>query len=112
MEQFGTPATQVVLGRPVHFSGADNEADEKLALRRLTAAAELAGFPQICQNSSRSPLLTSMRHNSIAMDSFSSETLAAARATSHLLVLDQVEKRPVKSCPRHFGRRNRRRHFR
>ena len=47
MEQFGTPATQVVLGRPVRFSGAENEADEKLALQRLTAAAELAGFKQI-----------------------------------------------------------------
>lgn len=47
MEQFGTSATQVVLGRPVRFSGAENEADEKLALQRLTAAAELAGFQQI-----------------------------------------------------------------
>ena len=47
MEQFGTSATQVVLGRPVRFSGAENEADEKLALQRLTAAAELAGFKQI-----------------------------------------------------------------
>ncbi|HSL55147.1 MAG TPA: Hsp70 family protein [Pyrinomonadaceae bacterium] len=47
MEQFGTAATQVVLGRPVRFSGAENEADEKLALQRLTAAAERAGFKQI-----------------------------------------------------------------
>ena len=47
MEQFGTSATQVVLGRPVRFSGAENEADEKLALQRLTAAAELAGFKEI-----------------------------------------------------------------
>jgi hypothetical chaperone protein len=47
MEQFGTSATQVVLGRPVRFSGAENEAGEKLALQRLTTAAELAGFKQI-----------------------------------------------------------------
>jgi hypothetical chaperone protein len=47
MQQFGTAASQVVLGRPVRFSGADNEEDEKLALQRLTAAAELAGFQQI-----------------------------------------------------------------
>ncbi len=47
MEQFGTPATQVVLGRPVRFSGAETVEDEKLALQRLTAAAELAGFQQI-----------------------------------------------------------------
>jgi hypothetical chaperone protein len=47
MEQFGTSASQVVLGRPVRFSGAENEVDEQLALRRLTAAAELAGFKQV-----------------------------------------------------------------
>src|SRR4029079_11699465 len=38
MEQFGTSATQVVLGRPVRFSGADTVADEKLALQSLTSA--------------------------------------------------------------------------
>ena len=47
MEQFGTAATQVVLGRPVRFSGAENEQGEKLALQRLTAAAERAGFQQV-----------------------------------------------------------------
>src|ERR1044072_8004487 len=47
MEQFDTGASQVVLGRPVRFSGADTVEDEKLALQRLTAAAELAGFKQI-----------------------------------------------------------------
>ena len=47
MEQFGTAASQVVLGRPVRFSGAENEADEQLALQRLKKAAELAGFQQI-----------------------------------------------------------------
>ena len=47
VEQFGTSASQVVLGRPVRFSGADSAEDEQLALQRLKAAAELAGFQQI-----------------------------------------------------------------
>ena len=47
MEQFDTAATRVVLGRPVRFSGADNGADEALALQRLKSAAELAGFEEI-----------------------------------------------------------------
>jgi hypothetical chaperone protein len=47
MEQFDTAAARVVLGRPVRFSGADNEADEALALQRLKTAAELAGFEEI-----------------------------------------------------------------
>jgi hypothetical chaperone protein len=47
MEQFETSASRVVLGRPVRFSGAENEAGEKLALERLRNAAELAGFQEI-----------------------------------------------------------------
>ena len=47
IEQFGIAATQVVLGRPVRFAGADTIEDEQLALQRLKAAAELAGFQQI-----------------------------------------------------------------
>lgn len=47
IEDFGVEASSVVLGRPVRFAGADNEADEKLALERLRAAAELAGFSEI-----------------------------------------------------------------
>lgn len=47
MDQFGISATQVVLGRPVRFAGADNVEGEQLALQRLRAAAELAGFQQI-----------------------------------------------------------------
>jgi len=47
MQQFDTPASRVVLGRPVRFSGAENEADETLALERLKAAAELAGFQEV-----------------------------------------------------------------
>jgi hypothetical chaperone protein len=47
MQQFDTSASRVVLGRPVRFSGAENEADEALALQRLRVAAELAGFEEI-----------------------------------------------------------------
>lgn len=47
IEQFGISASQVVLGRPVRFAGADNAKDEQLALQRLKTAAELAGFQQI-----------------------------------------------------------------
>lgn len=47
IEQFGTSASQVVLGRPVRFAGADNAKDEQLALQRLKTAAELAGFQEI-----------------------------------------------------------------
>jgi hypothetical chaperone protein len=47
IEQFGTPASHVVLGRPVCFSGADTAEDEQLALQRLETAAGLAGFEQI-----------------------------------------------------------------
>lgn len=47
MQQFDTSASRVVLGRPVRFSGADNAADEALALERLKSAAELAGFQEV-----------------------------------------------------------------
>ena len=47
VEQFGVSATSVVIGRPVRFAGADIEADETLALTRLRAAAELAGFSEV-----------------------------------------------------------------
>ena len=47
MQQFDTSATRVVLGRPVRFAGAENEADEALALERLKNAAKLAGFEEI-----------------------------------------------------------------
>ena len=47
IEQFGISATSVVLGRPVHFAGADTEADETLALNRLRSAAGLAGFSEV-----------------------------------------------------------------
>ena len=47
IEQFGTSASRVVMGRPVRFSGADTEADETRALERLKTAAELAGFSEV-----------------------------------------------------------------
>lgn len=47
MQQFDTPATRVVMGRPVRFSGAETAKDEALALDRLQSAAKLAGFEQI-----------------------------------------------------------------
>jgi len=47
IEQFGVAATSVVLGRPVRFAGAENEADETLALNRLRSAADLAGFSEV-----------------------------------------------------------------
>ena len=47
IEQFGVSADSVVLGRPVRFAGAENEADETLALDRLRTAADLAGFSEV-----------------------------------------------------------------
>ena len=47
IEQFDVSATSVVIGRPVRFAGADTEEDETLAVNRLRAAADLAGFSQI-----------------------------------------------------------------
>lgn len=47
VEQFGVPATSVVLGRPVRFAGAESEVDETLALNRLRTAADLAGFSEV-----------------------------------------------------------------
>jgi hypothetical chaperone protein len=47
LEQFGTRAARVVMGRPVRFSGAETAADEELALERLKAAAQLAGFSDV-----------------------------------------------------------------
>ena len=47
INQFDTSASRVVMGRPVRFSGAENEKDETRALDRLKAAAELAGFSEV-----------------------------------------------------------------
>jgi hypothetical chaperone protein len=45
--QFGDLGGSVVVGRPVHFSGAGNEEDDAFALSRLRAAFEQAGFEKI-----------------------------------------------------------------
>jgi hypothetical chaperone protein len=45
--QFGDFATSVVVGRPVHFSGAGNEEEDAFALRRLQGALEQVGFEEI-----------------------------------------------------------------
>lgn len=47
IEQFSLQATKAVLGRPVHFAGAEDEDAELVALTRLSRAAELAGFEEI-----------------------------------------------------------------
>lgn len=47
VEQFGDVGDSVVFGRPVKFAGAENDEDEKFALDRLKAAAEMAGFKHI-----------------------------------------------------------------
>jgi hypothetical chaperone protein len=45
--QFGDLGGSVVVGRPVHFSGAGNEAEDAFALRRLQGALEQVGFAEI-----------------------------------------------------------------
>ncbi|HXQ23624.1 MAG TPA: Hsp70 family protein [Candidatus Acidoferrales bacterium] len=45
--QFGDIGRSVVVGRPAHFSGAATEEDDELALNRLRAAFEQAGFEQV-----------------------------------------------------------------
>jgi hypothetical chaperone protein len=45
--QFGDLGGSVVVGRPVHFSGAGSEEDDAFALSRLRAAFEQAGFEKI-----------------------------------------------------------------
>ena len=47
MQQFDVPASRLVLGRPVNFAGAETTGDETLALKRLRAAAKLAGFEAV-----------------------------------------------------------------
>ena len=45
--QFGELGTTLVAGRPVHFSGTHDEADDEFALGRLRAAYALAGFDDV-----------------------------------------------------------------
>ena len=46
-QQFQTPVTYAMVGRPVHFVGAEKEEDETFALARLREAFAAAGFDQI-----------------------------------------------------------------
>jgi hypothetical chaperone protein len=45
--QFGIGIGRAIVGRPVRFVGAETEADEAFALKRLAGAFELAGYEQI-----------------------------------------------------------------
>ena len=45
--QFGDLGTAVVVGRPVHFAGTHDPADEALALQRLHTALHASGFEQV-----------------------------------------------------------------
>jgi hypothetical chaperone protein len=46
-EQFGDLSSTLVVGRPVHFSGAKDEADDEFAVNRLRAAFGHAGFTNV-----------------------------------------------------------------
>jgi hypothetical chaperone protein len=46
-EQFGDLGSNLVVGRPVHFSGAKDSADDELAINRLRAAFRNAGFTNV-----------------------------------------------------------------
>jgi hypothetical chaperone protein len=46
-EQFGDLGSTLVVGRPVHFSGAKDAADDELAVNRLRAAFRNAGFTNV-----------------------------------------------------------------
>jgi hypothetical chaperone protein len=46
-EQLGDLGTTLVVGRPVHFSGAKDEADDEFAVNRLRAAFRHAGFTDV-----------------------------------------------------------------
>jgi hypothetical chaperone protein len=45
--QFGLAIRSAVVGRPVHFAGADKEEDDSYAAGRLRAAFELAGYESV-----------------------------------------------------------------
>ena len=45
--QFGDLATELVVGRPVHFSGTKNRADDNFAVTRLRKALANAGFEEV-----------------------------------------------------------------
>jgi len=45
--QFGNKISSAVVGRPVHFAGAEKEEDDRYAEARLKSAMELAGFESV-----------------------------------------------------------------
>lgn len=46
-EQFGDLGNSIVVGRPVHFSGARDDTDDEFAVSRLQSAFRAAGFDQV-----------------------------------------------------------------
>jgi hypothetical chaperone protein len=46
-EQFGIEIRSAVVGRPVHFAGAEKEEDDRYSESRLRAAFELAGYESV-----------------------------------------------------------------
>jgi hypothetical chaperone protein len=46
-EQFGNLGSTLVVGRPVHFSGTKDDADDEFAVNRLRAAFHNAGFENV-----------------------------------------------------------------
>jgi hypothetical chaperone protein len=46
-EQFGDLGSTLVVGRPVHFSGTQDAADDEFAVTRLRAAFKTAGFDKV-----------------------------------------------------------------
>jgi hypothetical chaperone protein len=46
-EQFGDLGSTLVVGRPVHFSGTQDDADDEFAMTRLRAAFKNAGFDKV-----------------------------------------------------------------
>jgi hypothetical chaperone protein len=45
--QFGSSSKRVVVGRPVRFVGAESDADDEYAVKRLKEALTLAGFEEV-----------------------------------------------------------------
>jgi hypothetical chaperone protein len=46
-QQFGVSVTSAVVGRPVHFVGAENQEDDSYAESRLRSAFQLAGYESV-----------------------------------------------------------------
>jgi len=81
--QMGELGTQVVVGRPVRFSGAKDDDDEQFALTRLTVALHKAGFEEITFFPSRWRPLINTRGESTTRNWFLALISAAAPAIFH-----------------------------